>query len=305
MIRILKLMSGLVFLMCTSLSYGQQQVMFTQYMFNGMAINPGYAGTHESMSISALVREQWTGLEGAPSTQTLSAHAPIKNQKFGLGLLFLHDKIGVTDQNGIYGSYAYKLPFSNGSKLSLGIQTGLTHYMARYSQVSDTDPNFAGGDISETHFNFGFGAYYYSKRFYLGFSIPQMVEQRFDKNNLDSDSRMVRHYFLTYGYVLDLNKSLKLKPNMLLKIVEGAPAELDLNANLLINEVLWVGLSWRSFDSFDGLVQLQITDQLQLGYAYDFATTTELRRVNSGSHEIMLNYRFTFSRSRVVTPRYF
>ena len=305
MIRILKLMSGMVILMYTNLSYGQQQVMFTQYMFNAMAINPGYAGTHESMSISALLREQWTGLDGAPSTQTLSAHTPIKNQKFGLGVLFLHDKIGVTDQNGFYGSYAYKLPFENGNKLSLGIQAGVTHYMARYSQVSDTDPNFAGGDISEAHFNFGFGAYYYSKRFYLGFSIPQLVEQQFDRNNLDSDSRMVRHYFVTGGYVMDLNKSLKLKPNMLLKVVEGAPAELDLNANLLINEVLWVGLSWRSFDSFDALVQLQITDQLQLGYAYDFATTSELRRVHSGSHEIMLNYRFTFSRSRVVTPRYF
>ena len=303
--KISKVVFGLMFLMVTGLGYGQQQVMFTQYMFNGMALNPGYAGSHESMSISALVREQWSGLEGAPSTQTLSVHAPVKNQKFGLGLLFLHDKIGVTDQNGVYGAYAYKVPFSNGGKLSLGLQTGLTHYQARYSQVSDTDPNFARGDVSEMHFNFGFGAYYYSKKYYLGFSIPQMVEQRFDRNNSDSDSKLVRHYFLTYGYVLDLSKSLKLKPNMLLKIVEGAPAELDLNANLLINEVLWVGLSWRSFDSFDGLVQLQITNQLQLGYAYDFATTTELRRVNSGSHEIMLNYRFTFSRSRVVTPRYF
>ncbi|MDN5216901.1 type IX secretion system membrane protein PorP/SprF [Fulvivirgaceae bacterium BMA12] len=303
--KITKLLLGLVLLMSVGPCYAQQQVMFTQYMFNGMAINPGYAGSHETMSITALLREQWSGLDGAPSTQTLSAHAPIKDQKFGLGVLFMHDKIGVTDQNGAYGAYSYKIPFSNESKLSLGLQAGFTHYNARYSQISDTDPKFARGDIRETHFNFGFGAYYYSDRFYLGFSIPQMINRRFDRNAADSDSKLVRHYFLTYGYVLDLNSSLKFKPNMLVKMVEGAPVEVDLNANLLINEVLWVGLSWRSFDSFDGLVQLQLTDQLQLGYAYDFATTSELRRVNSGSHEVMLNYRFTFTRSRVVTPRYF
>jgi len=285
-------------------SYGQQQVMFTQYMFNGLALNPAYAGSQETISISALAREQWTGIDGAPSTQTLSVHSPAFNKRMGLGLLVLRDKIGVTEQTGVAASYSYNLPFENGGKLALGLQAGFTSYNARFTEVSDTNPAFAN-DVKTFDPNFGFGAYYYTDRFYAGLSVPQLKQSIFDKDNDDSDSRLVRHYFATAGYVMDLNHSLKLKPNILIKAVEGAPVEIDLNANLLIKEVIWVGLSWRSFDSIDALFQLQVTDRLQIGYAYDFATTTDLRRVNGGSHEIMLNYRFTFNKSRIITPRYF
>lgn len=286
-------------------AHGQQQVMFTQYMFNGLALNPAYAGSHETVSITALAREQWTGIDGAPSTQTLSVHSPVFNKRIGLGLLVLHDEIGVTEQTGVYAAYSYKIPFVNGANLALGLQAGINMYDARFSEVSDVNPVFANGDVKEAHPNFGFGAYYFTDRFYAGISIPQLAQNTFDKDNDDSDSKIVRHYFANAGYVFDLNESLKLKPNVLIKAVEGAPVEFDVNANLLINEVIWVGLSWRSFDSIDALFQLQVTDRLQFGYAYDFATTTDLRRVNGGSHELMLNYRFTFNKSRIVTPRYF
>ncbi len=302
----LKHISFLVALMsATNIVNAQQQVMFTQYMFNGLALNPAYAGSHETVSMSALARKQWTGLEGAPSTQTFSIHSPIRKQRMSLGFLFLHDNIGVTDQTGTYASYAYRIPISKRGKLALGLQGGITYYNARFSRVSTTDPTFANGDVRIMLPSIGFGMYYNTDRFYVGVSVPQLNQSSFDKTVPDSDSRLVRHYFASAGYVFDLNHALKLKPNVLVKVVEGAPVEMDLNANLLIKEVVWAGLSWRSFDSFDAILQLQVTDQLQIGYAFDFATTTDLSRVNGGSHELMLNYRFSFTHTRIITPRYF
>jgi type IX secretion system PorP/SprF family membrane protein len=286
-------------------AFAQQQVMFTQYMFNGLAINPAYAGSQETLSATGLMREQWTGLDGAPSTQTLSVHSPVKDQKMGLGFMLLHDKIGVTSQTGAYFSYAYKIAFLNGGKLSMGLQGGFTNYNSKFSKVSVTDPTFSGGDISEWLPNAGAGLFYSTERFYAGASVPQLIQTTFDHTNKDSDSKLMRHYFISAGYVLDLNESLKLKPNVLAKYVKGAPLEIDLNANLLIKELVWVGFSWRSFDSIDAILQLQVNQRLQIGYAYDFATTSDIRKVNSGSHELMINYRLPVFRDRIVTPRYF
>lgn len=283
----------------------QQQVMFTQYMFNQLAINPAYAGSHRTMSFTALARKQWAGIDGAPSTQTLSMHTPTRNQRVGIGLLLLHDKIGVTKQTGVYNSYSYTIPFYNGGRLAMGLQAGFTTYNAQYSLISDTDPAFATGDIKETHPNIGAGVFYYTNKFYVGFSVPQLLQNRFDRKNPDSDSRIVRHYFLSSGYVFTLDRQLKLKPSVLVKGVAGAPIQVDLNLNLLMNEIMWVGLSWRSFESLDALLQFQVTKQLQVGYAYDFSTTSELSRINSGSHELMVNYRVIEKRSRKKQPRYF
>ena len=296
----------ILFVILASISFeinAQQQVMFSQYMFNNLAINPAYAGSQESLSMTALMRYQWVGLEGAPNTQTFSAHTPFEKKRIGVGLLILHDKIGVTDQTGVYGSYAYKIPFSQG-ELSLGLQAGFTHYNARFSEVSTSDPTFQSGDINEIHPNFGVGVFYSTDRFYAGISAPQLVQSKFDKNNQSSNSKIVRHYFIQGGYVFDLSQNLKLKPNALIKMVEGAPVEFDLNANLYFQEFVGLGLSWRSMDAIVMIFQLQITDKLQFGYSYDFGTTA-IRQVSLGSHEFYLNYRLSFSKSKIITPRYF
>lgn len=277
--------------------------MFTQYMFNGLVLNPAYAGSHESVSVTLLAREQWVDIDGAPSTQAFSIHSPIVNQRFALGAVILRDEIGVTEQTGAYLSYAYRIPINENTKLSFGLQCGVSFFDARFSEAFENDR--VGVDVSESQPNVGFGMYIFSKKFYAGISAPQLLENEFDKDNPDSDSKLVRHYFTTLGYVFELSRALKLKPNFLVKAVDGAPVQFDLNANLLIHEVLWLGGSWRSFDSFDALVQFQVTPKFQVGYAYDFATTTELRRVNGGSHELMLSYRFSFDKSRIITPRYF
>jgi type IX secretion system PorP/SprF family membrane protein len=292
-------------------SWAQQQAMYTQYMFNGLALNPAYAGSHQTLEFTALAREQWTGLDGAPSTQTFTMHTPLRNRSIGVGLSLIHDQIGVTNQYGVYGAYSYRIQFNNRGVLSMGLQVGFTSYQEELSQLAGAirdpnDPNFTADQVSKFMPNFGTGLYYYTQRFYLGLSSPHLIQNKLDDiESTDVDSKQRRHYFFTTGYVFDLSHSVKFKPNLLIKAVEGAPVEADINLNFLIQEVVWAGVSYRSFDSFDAVLQLNISDQFSIGYAYDFATTTELRRVHSGSHEFMLNYRIKPARHRMLTPRYF
>lgn len=302
------LIIGLFILGVTPQVQAQQEAMFTQYMFNGLALNPAYAGSHESLSATALFRDQWTGLNGAPTTQTFSLHSPIRNAKIALGLQVIHDKITVFNQTGVTGSYAYRI-FTDKGTLSLGLQVGFTSYNADLTELRPQDPsdNVFSVDVNKFMPNLGAGVYYYTDKFYVGLSVPQFINNSLDEQVIeeDSDARQERHYFLTSGYMFELSHNVKLKPNFLLKVVEGAPIELDLNANVLFSDVLWLGLSWRSMADIDAMMQLQVTDQLLLGYSYDFANTTDLRRVNSGSHELMINYRFRYAKNKVITPRYF
>ncbi len=299
----------LVLLIISLCSFGyvvraQQQVMFTQYMFNQLAINPAYAGIHDGISASMLFREQWVGFEGAPSTQTVSIHSPLNHREASLGAVFVRDKIGITSHFGAHLSYAYRIDFGK-SKLSMGLQGSLNQFRVNYTGDATLDPMLNGGDLNLLKPNVGAGLMWHSDRFYLGASSPQLINQKYDPSNPDVGGELIRHYFLLAGYVFDLGRNLKLKPNMLVKHVEGAPTQIDLNANLLIKELVWVGLSYRSLDSFDFLVQFQISPQWQIGYAFDFATTTDLRRVQSGSHEFMINYIFELPRTKILTPRYF
>ena len=283
----------------------QQRMMFTQYMFNGLAINPAYAGSQESLDLTALAREQWIGLEGAPSSQTFSAHAPLRNKKVALGLLLTRDKIGVSSQTSLYGVYAYRIKLKEGT-LSAGLQLGFDSYRTSFSRVLTEiadDQHFAQDDARAFLPNFGAGVYYSTPRFYAGVSAPYLLNNLYPGSE-QNQARQFRHWFATAGYVFDLNRELKLKPNVLVKTVQGAPVEVDINANLLIKETLWVGMSYRSFDALSWLIELQATPKFRLGYAYDM-TVSPLKQTSSGSHELMLNYRLSFKKSKIITPRYF
>ena len=242
------------------------------------------------------------GMDGAPSTQTFALHTPVPNEKIGLGLLLTHDNIGPTHQYSIKLAYAYRIPLGPG-KLAMGLQGGLVNYNSSFSKLylgpDVQDPTFEQ-DVNKTLFDFGSGLYYYTSKFYLGLSVPQMLSLQSEEN-----LRLSKHYFLNSGYVFDLNRSLKLKPNVLFKAVQGAPLEVDLNTNLLIKDVIWVGASYRSFQTFSTIIELQLTDQLRFGYAYDFPASSSLGKENAGSHEVMLNYRFTFYKSNISSPRNF
>jgi type IX secretion system PorP/SprF family membrane protein len=279
--------------------YGQFEASYTQYMFNGLAINPAYAGSHKSLDISLISRFQSPAVDGTPNTQTLSMHSGIKDKKIGVGLMVITDKIGVTRQTGVYASFAYKISFSN-STLSLGLQGGGTGVRSDYSQLVIKQPGdpLVAGDIKEFQPNIGAGVYYHTKFFYAGLSMPQMID---DVNNNISQQRPV---IFTSGVIFKLNEALMLKPNILLRTVEQNIVEINLNMNLLIQEVLWVGVSYRPASSVSGILEFQLTDQIRLGYAYD-ATISEFRRADSGSHEIMLNYQFRFNKKKAVNPKYF
>ena len=303
----LRLLTLLLLSFIFSSLFGQQQATFSQYMFNGLAINPAYAGSQEVMSMTALARYQSLGVPGAPNTQSFSAHSPLLNNRAAVGLLVVHDNIGVIDQLGINAIYAYRIHFDEKRTLSFGIQGGVSIYDANYTELElppgVSDPAF-NEDVKSTRPNFGFGVYYSSDVFYAGASIPQLVNNVFERgsdlNTVVTDNPII----ITGGYVFTLSRTFKLKPSTLLKLVDFVPVEYDLNLNLLIDEVLWVGASIRTFNAIDLIVDMQLTNQLRFGYSYAI-TSNSFNQVDLGSHEFMINYRFKFPKDRVITPRHF
>ncbi len=294
-----------ILLFVRGLSLGQQQAMFSQYMFNGLAINPAYAGSHEALSVSFLSRFQNVGMPGAPTTQTLSIHSPLVNQRVALGFLVVHDKISVISQTGVSAVYAYRLPMKNGTTLSMGIQAGFSAYQAAYSQLEmyQQDPLFAQ-DVRQIRPNIGVGVYYFSDLYYVGLSMPHMMNNIFQHGANYETIQQPSPLILTGGYVFTLNRLMKIKPNFLFKYIDSRVVEMDINANLLFDEVLWFGVSYRMSQNIAWLLELQLTDQFRFGYSYSISTGP-VNKAELGSHEILLNYRFKKFSKGIVTPRYF
>lgn len=293
----------IIVLVCTmSMTvFGQQSSIYSQYMFNGLAINPAYAGHDNLLSMTALARIQSVGLEGAPTTQTFSAHAPIVKDKAGVGLQFFHENIGVTDQTGVYASYSYKIKMAKFS-LAFGLQAGVNFYKTQYTQLSvlnPGDPVLANDENTVTP-NFGSGALLTNDKLYVGISMPQMLSTGDEEKILVQE----RPFMVYGGYTFTLSPNLKLTPSSLVKITNGRPVEWNINANLIMKDILWVGVSFRPVNAVVAMLQFQLTDQLSFGYGYDI-TLGELSSIESGSHEFMLNYRFRFSQKDVISPRYF
>jgi len=287
----------------------QQNPLFTQYMFNGLVINPAYTGSHESMTTTFALRSQWTGLKGAPQTQVASAHSPLKLSRSAAGAVFVHDEVGVVNQYMAYGTYAYRIPLSKNAKLAVGGQAGVTYYQANLSELNiltsngQPDPNFYQNE-SRLLPNLGIGMYYYSKKSYIGLSLPTLINNRWNNQDAYTQARQKRHYFLSAGHVFPMGAGLKFKPNVLLKWEEGGPFQYDLNANFLIHEAVWIGVSYRMQDSVDGLIELNINKQLSLGYSYGYPISS-LAPVQTGTHEVVLNYRINRNKNIVFSPRYF
>jgi type IX secretion system PorP/SprF family membrane protein len=284
----------------TTVLHAQQDPMYSQYMFNGLAANPAYAGVRGTPSLTALYRNQWIGIEGAPTTFTFSADAPLKNQKMALGLNLVQDKIGISNNLMLNLIYAYHIRFANDGRLSLGLQAGINQFKADYSSVETSltpgqVDNAFGYSTSSLFPNFGFGAYYYTGKFFVGAGVPKMIKNNLSGTNsptLDFTSypnRQNRHVFITAGYSFDLNPDWVLKPSTMLKGVHGAPLELDVNVMTWWKEKLGAGVSYRTADALVAMLQFQVKDELQIGYAYDM-TMSKFSGTNSGSHELMLRY---------------
>jgi len=289
--------------------FSQQYPIFTQYMFNGLVLNPAYTGSHESMAFTAATRSQWSDLKGAPQTEIFTVHSPIKFSRSAAGAFITLDQLGVTRQNMLYGTYAYRFPRSEKGKIAIGGQLGVTYYQTNYTDLNivtqddNIDPVFQENNRRYLP-NFGLGAYYSDGRLYIGLASPALISNKFNKDNYLELATQKRHYFLTAGYVFDLNENLKLKPNLLLKWVENGTFQYDINCNMLIKQMVWVGISYRMNDSVDALFGWNINKQLAIGYSYGYPVNA-LESFLTGTHELSLNYRLKRDRNIIQSPRYF
>lgn len=282
--------------------FGQQDPQYTQYTYNMGILNPAYISTNEVLSVGLLTRTQWVGIDGAPNTSTFTMSGPA-GRNVGLGLSVIHDEAGPVIENNLYIDFSYTLNLSRSAKLGLGLKGGMTFLDVELLRPDDlADPlNIL---VSEKKPNFGVGAFYYTDRFYFGAAIPNFLKTKHLEigDGVISSSAEVSHIFINSGLVFDLNDRLKFKPSTMVKVAGGAPISLDLSANLLIEETLELGLSYRLEDSVSAIVGFNITQDFRVGYAYDY-TLSAFRNYNSGSHEIMLSYKF--NRNKFKSPRFF
>ena len=296
----------LVFFVLTFAAFGQQQATFSQYMFNGLAINPAYAGSNGVLTATALVRYQSLGLSGAPNTQSLAIHSPLLNKKIGVGLLLVRDNISIINQYSISGIYAYRFKIGQKGNLALGLQGGVNTINAEYTKATIFNPNDPAfqQDVRSTRPNFGFGIYYHSDKAFAGVSMPQLANNVFTRGPDLTTVKQDNPIIVTGGYVFNLTRAVKFKPSTLLKFVAGEAVEYDLNAQFSFDDVIWVGASVRFLNAVDILAAVQITRQLSLGYSYSI-TTNALRRVDLGSHEVVLSYQFKYPKDALISPRFF
>jgi type IX secretion system PorP/SprF family membrane protein len=294
-----------------SLTMNAQQVpMYTHYMYNTLSINPAYAGSRDALTVTALHRSQWVDFKGAPITQTITAHAPLRNEHVGLGISLVNDKIGPINNSSVNLDFAFMMKLSENSKLALGLSAGSNMLQANLSALEldqQNDPVFENNINNQIHPNFGFGAYYSMERFYAGISVPSLLQNSYSATNQTSDIiKEQRHYFLITGAMFDLGPKLAFKPTALLKVTEAAPIQGDLTASFIINKRVLLGAMIRSGDAYGALIGVDITEQLHVGYSYDFSYGLETFTYNQGSHEIVLRYDFlSASKKQIHSPRYF
>jgi type IX secretion system PorP/SprF family membrane protein len=296
----------LVFALMVSglLSYGQQDSQFTQYMYNTVNINPAYAGSRGVMSIFALHRAQWVGLNGAPVTNALSINTPLSRSNVGLGISIINDKIAAAQENTFSTDLSYTITTSESFKLSFGIKGTANIFNVDASQLNPVDPN----DDSLQNYNkftpnVGAGVYFYSDKAYVGFSVPNFIEsERYSDNEVAILKEKI-NYYLMAGYVFELNDVIKFKPAMLTKVVQGAPIQMDISGNIMFMNKFSIGVAYRLNAAISALAGFQVTNGLFIGYGYDYETTN-LRNFSSGSHEIFLRYEI-FNNNQIITPRLF
>jgi type IX secretion system PorP/SprF family membrane protein len=283
----------------------QQDAQFTQYMYNTININPAYAGSRGVLSIFALHRTQWVGLDGAPVTNALSVNTPLNATNLGLGVSVINDKIGPTHENTISADLSYTIPASETFKLSFGIKATANLFDLDVSRLNPADDDPSLHDYSNKFTpNIGAGVYLHSDKAYVGFSVPNFIQtNRYDDNEVAIFKEQINFYLIA-GYVFDLNDGIKFKPAVLAKMVEGAPLQADVSANFMFSNKFVVGVAYRWSAALSAMVGFQVSEGLYIGYGYDHETTN-LNNYNSGSHEIFLRYELFKNDNKIITPRFF
>ena len=277
--------------------YAQHDNLYSQYMFNGLLVNPAYAGSNEVLNATFVNRNQWVGFDGAPRTSTFSLHTPLKNKKINVGITFTNDCYGITTQNKINAIYAYRLFFKK-SSLSFGLQVGVDFIKNNWNLIQTTTPNdqvFTSQFSQQTVPQTGFGIYYKAQKFYAGISSPDLL-------SIGTPSTLYKSALLTGGYLFDVSENVKIKPFVLVKYIRSSPVEVDLNA-IVYFKMVGIGYSYRTNDAMVFLATVNVSKQFSFGYSYDL-TTSKLSTYVRGSHEIMLKYEFGY-KVNPQSPRYF
>lgn len=290
----------------TLTAQAQQDPGYTQYMYNTMTVNAGYAGSVGVLEATLLHRSQWTGIDGAPQTQAFTIHSPLSNEKIGLGLSIVNDKLGPSNELYAEANMSYTLNLNYDMKLAFGAKAGMRSLSVDWSKGRYYDETDAllNNNISKIKPSLGAGLYLYQDKWYAGISVPSFLRGDYYDDVEEAVLSDRLHYYAIGGYVFDLGENLKFKPAVMAKFVSGAPVTVDLSANFLIQEKFTAGISHRIDDSVSALVGFQITPGLYAGYAFDY-TVTKLNKYNDGSHEIILRFQLQRKASQIKSPRFF
>jgi type IX secretion system PorP/SprF family membrane protein len=282
------------------LGYAQQQPTYNQYALNPLTINPAYAGANNMINLTASFRQQWTAFEGAPRTITFTGHSPIEGIKSGVGLQIIADNVGSISQTQVYGSYSYKINFDFGT-LSAGLSLGVNQLKTDYADAflnGIIDPTFASGDVNQWKINSGFGLFLSGDKFYTGFSIPQMLGNQFQNSSGVDQYQVNQQFYLAGGHIFDLGESrFSLKPYTLIRMAAGTPFNYDINLQAYYNDLISLGLQYRSTNSMAILFEFILNKTLFIGYSYEFNYGDNFESINTGgSHEIVLSYLMPWSK---------
>ena len=305
-----KVLLALILLAFSYAGFSQQQPMYTHYMENTLSINPAYAGSRDALTVLLLHRMQWVGFKGAPITQTLTMHSPFLKNKLGAGLSFVNDKIGPSGTTSMYLDFAYRIKFKH-SYLAFGLKTGFSLLKLNLQDlnVNETnDPVFSQNFQSQWMPNFGFGIYYNTDRYYLGFSVPKILNVNLLTNSVQGNLiQTARHYYFIAGGYVNLNSDLKFMPTTFIKFTTNAPVEMDLTAQLIYKNLLYGGLMYRTGDALGLLIGVYITPLLTVGYSFDWSMVNKTGKYNFGSHEFMIRYDFLLMtpKKKIISPRFF
>ena len=304
----------LLYLICVALgSYGQQDALYSQYLFNPLALNPAFAGSKGVLSAVLLHRSQWLGFDGAPTTQSFSIHSPLyvkghstlihestikrgKSQfwkKIGLGLNIVNDKIGPNNNLGVFGSYAYRLSIGSGT-LAMGLRAGLQRYRIDWDEIDyfNAEPDRNG--TSRVFIpGFDFGLHYYTPEFFFGTAVTNLSKPKIaiDEAGNKIEAYLYRHLMVNSGFAMKINENIFFQPSFLLRYVKNSPLDFDINTNFLFYDKFWLGTGFRLGYGIVFLTQYYITDKFKVGYAYD-TSFNKIRSVVVGSHEILIGYDF-------------
>lgn len=292
-------------------SIGQQDPMYTQYIFNLQTVNPAYAGSWQTMGFMALSRYQWVGFTGHPTTQTFSFQTPFVSQNVGIGFNAILDKLGSERRLMVNLDYSYRVKLTESASLRFGLKGGFTNYSNDLTSLKP-DPDGISDQVLnadvENKFmpNVGFGLFLSSQKYYLSLSLPRLIQNSFLENTENSInmSDEVRQYYFAGGMVFTLSENVKFKPTFMTIAAVGSPCQYDISANFLLAEKFWIGGMYRSGDAFGAIVQWIINGKFRIGYAADF-TTSGLKHYHQGIHEVMISYEIASLKRRFVSPRYF